>query len=83
MIAAPDIHTLGQGTIQFDPWEDTRKGLTPIAPDVTLYEEFVNLCRGQKDAILLPADGFRSTRITLHARHAAATGQKVDLRGKL
>ncbi len=83
VIAAPDIHTLGQGTIQFDSWKDTRKRLTPIAPEVTLYKEFVNLCRGQNEAILQPADGFRSTRITLYARHAAATGKKVDLRGKL
>ena len=83
VIAAPDIHALGKGTIHFDSWHDARKALTPIAPEVSLYEEFVNLCRGQKEAILLPADGFRSTRITLHARHAAETGQKVDLRGKL
>lgn len=81
--SAPDIHTLGQGRITYDPWNGPRSELPPAAPKATLYEEFVELCRGATTAELLAEDGFRSTRLTLFAREAARTKQRIDLRGRL
>lgn len=81
--AAPDIHTLGAGEVIFDPWLQPRERITPLAPAATLYAEFVALCRGAPAAELLPDDGFRSTRVTLYAREAARSQQRLDLRGRL
>lgn len=81
--AAPDIHTLGEGEVLFDPWDRPRERLELLPPAATLYAEFVALCRGAQTAELLPEDAFRSTRLTLYARDAARTHQRIDLRGKL
>lgn len=81
--AAPDIHTLGEGDVIFDPWDRPREKLALQPPKATLYAEFVDLCRGATTAELLPDDGFRSTRVTLYAREAARTHQRIDLRDKL
>ena len=81
--AAPDIHTLGEGEVFFDAWDRPREKITPLAPPATLYAEFVGLCRGASAAELLPDEGFRSTRVTLYAREAARTHQRLDLRGRL
>jgi predicted dehydrogenase len=81
--AAPDIHTLGEGEITFDPWDRPRERIAPLPPAATLYAEFVALCRGTRSAELLPEDSFRSTRVTLYARDAARTRQRLDLRERL
>ena len=71
VLSAPDIHTLGEGTIRYDSWNRPRESIAPASPPATLYEEFLALCRGATQAELLPVDGLRSTRLTLHARDAA------------
>ena len=81
--AAPDIHTLGEGEVIFDPWNGPRERIAPLVPAATLYAEFVALCRGATAAELLPEEGFRSTRVTLYAREAARSHQRLDLRGRL
>ena len=81
--AAPDIHTLGEGEVIFDAWHQTRERITPLTPPATLYAEFVALCRGAPAAELLPDEGFRSTRVTLYAREAARSHQRLDLRNRL
>ncbi len=83
ILSAPDIHRLGEGTINYDAWNAERKQLSPSPPAQSAYADFVALCRGAEVAEILPEDGFRSTRVTLYAREAARTGQKIDLRGKL
>lgn len=83
VLAAPDIHTLGEGEVIFDPWDRPREKLALLPPAATLYAEFVALCRGAKTAELLPEEGFRSTRVTLYAREAARTHARIDLRDKL
>lgn len=83
ILAAPDIHRLGEGTINYDAWNSQRTLLAPSPPRSTAYADFVALCRGAESAEIMPEDGFRSTRVTLYAREAARTGAKIDLRGKL
>ena len=83
VLAAPDIHTLGQGNVLLAPWNGPAETLESAAPKATLYEEFVGLCRGATEADLFAEDAFRSTRLTLYAREAARTRQRIDLRGKL
>lgn len=83
VVAAPDIHTLGQGHVTMCSWNEPPRTLEPSPPSATLYQEFVALCRGTQSAELLPDEGFRSTRLTLYAREAARTGTRIDLRGKL
>lgn len=83
VLAAPDIHTLGEGEVIFDAWDRPRERIAPLAPPATLYAEFVALCRGATSAELLPQEGFRSTRLTLYAREAARSHQRLDLRGRL
>jgi predicted dehydrogenase len=83
ILAAPDIHRLGEGTINYDAWDAQRTQLAPAPPEKTAFADFVALCRGAATAEIFPADGFRSTRVTLDAREAARTGQKIDLREKL
>lgn len=83
VLAAPDIHTLGQGEVRLDRWDQPRQLITPVHPSKSLYEEFVALCRGAESADLMPNDALRSTRITLLAREAARTHQRIDLRGRL
>ena len=83
VIAAPDIHTLGQGKVIFCSRDAEPRTLDPSPPSATIYEEFVALCRGAQTAELLPEEGFRSTRLTLYAREAARTSTRIDLRGKL
>ena len=83
MVAAPDINTWGQGKVTLCAWDTGPRQLDPAPPSATMYEEFVALCRGAKSAELLPEEGFRSTRLTLYAREAARTGNRIDLRGKL
>lgn len=83
ILAAPDIHRLGEGTIHYDAWDAERTQLAPAPPEKSAFADFVALCRGAQQAELFPADGFRSTRITLYAREAARTGTKIDLRDKL
>ena len=81
--AAPDIHMIGEGTVVVDWWDRPREELAPAPPEKSLYAEFVDLCQGDGTAELLPADGFRSTRVTLYAAEAARTHQRIDLRGML
>lgn len=81
--AAPDIHTLGEGEVIFDSWDQPRERIAPLAPAATLYAEFVALCRGAPAAELLPDEGFRSTRVTLYASEAARSHQRLDLRNRL
>lgn len=81
--AAPDIHQTGKGRIIFDPWDGSRHELSPEPPANSLYAEFVALCRGATEAVVVGADAIRSTRLALYAREAARTGTKIDLRGKL
>ena len=82
--AAPDIHTLGEGEVLVDAWEQPRTTIGNTEPERTLYDEFVAQCRGEEFTPELTAkDAFRSTRLTLYAREAAHTASKIDLRGKL
>ncbi len=83
LLAAPDIHRLGEGTIHYDAWNAERTQLAPSPPEKSAFADFVALCRGATTAELYPADGFRSTRVTLYAREAARTGKKIDLREKM
>ena len=83
ILAAPDIHRLGEGDINYDAWDAERTQLPPAPPPQTAYADFLALCRGAETVDMLPKDGFRSTRVTLYAREAARTGVKIDLRGKL
>ncbi|MCH7726853.1 MAG: hypothetical protein IH991_10280, partial [Planctomycetes bacterium] len=83
VIAAPDIHALGEGVVNYWPWEGEKTQIAPSPPPASLYEEFLGLCRGQSEAELCADDAFRSTRLTLYAREAARTGGRIDLRDKL
>lgn len=83
ILAAPDIHRLGEGVIHYDAWNSARTQLPPSPPERTAYADFLAFCRGAESAEIMPEDGFRSTRITLYAREAARTKQKIDLRDKL
>ena len=81
--AAPDIHTVGEGTVHCDWWDRPREELPAEPSNKSLYAEFVDLCRGGEVAELLPDDAFRSTRLALYAAQAARSKSRINLSGKL
>ena len=71
VLAAPDIHTLGEGEVIFDPWDRGRERLTPLAPlNDTVCGVFRGFCRGAS-----------SSRIAAGRRLSLYAGDVVRPRG--